>query len=685
MRIDLIRSFSTASDENEDPEDWLRYLRKGKGQYDWSDLHERRVAVVLGEAGIGKTLEFQNEVDRLQQKGKAAFFIPLNQVLDKSSWDLVVSTSQPDFQEWEKSAGTGYFFLDAVDEARLINHAALERALMVVGAGLRLCLSRVRIVISSRVTDWAVESVRESVQKHLAIPIEAASRVVDVVEIGSDALDANTLPRQAPADPVNAFVVSLDSLSKAEAKKLADAFGVRHGAGFWDAIEDGDYEFMATRPLDLGWMVNLWNAKHTLGTDLELVDANVSNRLTDVNPSYQQASATMSLDMLRGGVEQLAAATEFSGRPFVSTTNSPASDEVAPASILSDWKPAEVARLLGSAVFDEATFGHVKFHHRSIREYLAACWVNRQLRLGLPLHRVLPLFSAAPFGIAVLIPSRRATLCWLAALNVELREWVTREFPEMLLFEGDPEAWDLVTANLAFTAYVERVKTGLRTDWWNAASEFRRLARRLPVGRVADLLAEQQPNSRVFTALLPLVMHGRLLDCAQVVFDRYQRAEALPRERQDALITLAAIASLEHRASIKKELLQGRLQSNELIAAALAAVDWATLTVAELVQVFKAAGSESGYGAGPMARGVKEDLLPEADVASAELLLRAVVAALPAPKSGERFARFPETEQPERAWLLRCAGTRFAVFLACSSEASATACSTRQRQPHSEY
>ena len=100
----------------------------------------------------------------------------------------------------------------------------------------------------------------------------------------------------------------------------------------------------------------------------------------------------------------------------------------------------------------------------------------------------MPRFNAAPFGIAVLMPSRRAVLCWLAALNVEAREWVTRKFPEMLIFEDDPEAWDIVAANLAFIAFVERVTTGLRKDWWQFS---RLLMRRV---RERRLLTGQRPS-----------------------------------------------------------------------------------------------------------------------------------------------------------------------------------------------
>jgi hypothetical protein len=61
MRIDLERSFSIARDGAEDTEDLLRYFRKGKGEFSWSNLHDKPLVAVIGEAGIGKTVEFDNE------------------------------------------------------------------------------------------------------------------------------------------------------------------------------------------------------------------------------------------------------------------------------------------------------------------------------------------------------------------------------------------------------------------------------------------------------------------------------------------------------------------------------------------------------------------------------------------------------------------------------------------------
>lgn len=654
--VDLQRTFSLAKDQPAERDDWLEILRPGSHKLTWKDLHEKPVTVVVGEAGIGKTIEFKNEVGRLQTGDEAAFFIELNQLSNRDSWEVALEQSENAYALWQDSSEEGYFFLDAVDEARLTTHAAFITALKVVLASLRQRLARVHIVISSRWTDWSIEDVRTTVEELLVIPIETARRAARIVPEGKFGEEAPTLQVEQPSSDARdeAFVVSIDPLLRREADKLARAFGVVDERGFWDAVDDGNYDYMATRPLDLQRMVDLWNQKRSLGTYLELMQVNVANRLTEKNPSYQAASAVLSLDQLRRGAEELAAASEFTGRAFVATV--PAStarpDEVAPLTVLTDWTPVEVTRLLASAVFDEATFGRVKFHHRSVREYLAACWVNRQLASGLPLHRVLPHFAASPFGKTVLISARRSTLCWLAAINVKVREWVTRHFPEMLFFEGDPEAWDTLSANKALLGYVQRLKDGLRKSWYNEASELRRIGRRLRPGLVAALLADPQLPIHVWMALMPLVKYARLTDCADTLFGVYKIPTASSRERRYALEVLGSIATPEQREAIKVDLFSGALTSNKLIALALRAVNWQKLTVDELARVFTAAGKEEDYSAGPMARALKENLLPLATTDSAAMLLEAVIAVLPRPREGERFARYPESVQPEKAWLL---------------------------------
>ena len=654
MQVDLLRTFSIPKDQAEDSDDWADYLSQGGDKLTWKNVHEKHVTVVVGEAGIGKTIEFKNEVQRLQEEGKTAFFIELNQLVDLGSWGVALGQSASAYAQWQSSSEEGYFFLDAVDEARLTSHAAFKNALLVAQASLRQHLGRVRISISSRWTDWSIDEVQAAVDEIIVIPIEAARRAASVVAESEFSEETPILQVKQPTSDMRpkAFVVSLDPLSKPEAFKLAEALSVRNAPAFWAAINDGHYDYMATRPLDLRWMVSLWNQKGSLGTYLELIEGNVANRLTETNQSYQTSGAVLSLDQLRKGAEELAAASEFSGRAFVEMvpTSTPRQDEVVARAVLTDWTSVEVTRLLASAIFDEATFGRVKFHHRSVRNYLAACWINQQIATGLPLHRVLPLFAASPFDKMVLITAHRWTLCWLAAVNVKVREWVTCHFPEMILFDGDPEAWDVLSADQAFLGYVQRLKDGLKTDWYNNASELRRVGKCLPSGRIAALLADTELPAQVRIALMPIIKHARLSDCADEVFGLYRSASASPRERRFAIEVLETIGTPSQREVIKFDLLSGTLASNELIASAIAAFDWKNLTVGELSKVFTTAVSESSYG--PMTQAIKEDLLPSATVDSAVLLLEAVIAVLPQSEKGKRITKYPESDQPERAWLL---------------------------------
>lgn len=277
---------------------------------------------------------------------------------------------------------------------------------------------------------------------------------------------------------------------------------------------------LATRPLDLDWMVGVWKAKGCLGTYRELIEGSVANRLLETNPSYRASDAVLSPAQLRQGAELLAAATELSGRAYISCdTSSPTREsEIVPHQVLPDWRDVEVSRLLASALFDEATFARVKFHHRTARAYLAASWLDRELQAGVPLHRILVLFVAAPFGEPVLIPARRWALCWLTAINARAREWVVRHFPEMLLFDGDPESWDTLSADAAFASYVRKRNEGYRPDWYNDAAEFMRVGKRLTNGLLASYLSNAELPTGVKVSLLPIAVHARLTDCASAAF-----------------------------------------------------------------------------------------------------------------------------------------------------------------------
>jgi hypothetical protein len=109
MTVDLHRTFSLHKNvpTTDDGDSWIEYFGLGRGRKTWSDLHENLLVVVLGEAGIGKTVEFQNEASRLVKNGKHAFFISLNQLPDSASWQLAIAGYEAELCRWEAGDDIG--------------------------------------------------------------------------------------------------------------------------------------------------------------------------------------------------------------------------------------------------------------------------------------------------------------------------------------------------------------------------------------------------------------------------------------------------------------------------------------------------------------------------------------------------------------------------------------------------
>lgn len=673
MQIELQRTFGeyTEPQLRDDEVDWREYFGSKRGRLTWKELHQKRVVVVLGEAGIGKTTEFELEAKRLTDAGQSAFFLPLNLLRTTEEWQLALGSALEAFSTWKAGTGEGFFFLDAVDEARLQTHADFTRALQIVRGALAGHMARVRIAISSRVTDWTVPQVAASLATQLLQPLnEAIARA-----------NAMPPPEAEPAVPVaqsnsnseRLYVVTLDALSREEAKRCGRHFGLQDDDAFWAAVDEGDYAFMASRPLDLRWMVELWNQRKALGNYKELMEVNVGTRLKEVNPSYQQAGKALSEAQLLAGAQELAAAAEFGGCAFIAVQQSrPTESRIIDAhSVLRDWKPVDVQLLLATAIFDEASFDRVKFHHRSIREYLAARWVDGQLTKGIPLGRLEPLFSGRPFGEVTLIPSRRPVLSWLAAINVRAREWVVSKCPELLLHEGDPQSWDQPSADIAFRALIEASRVSSRVRWFNSASELLRVCRALSSGQIALVLGDPDAPYQAKSLAFRLAFHGKVNDCAAPALAIYQNVTRQEWERVAALDVLQVVGTSAHQAQVLADLEASSISGNQLIAHALPCVAWTELTSSRLSAIFDRTQSESKSGTDPMAWVVKDTLIPIADLASATLLLTAVLQSLPRPTAGRRFSRFSVENQPERAWLLDVLPDCFERLLVLAKEVGA--------------
>ncbi len=174
--IDLDRKFLPVEADKENDPDSIRIMLalRVDRRVSWDNLLEKPRLVILAEPGTGKTEEFQAVTKRLRTVGKLAFFcrIELLQNLDiRQAFDPGLGTSV-EFDEWLTGEQQGYFFLDAVDEARLHSRSAFEIALRHFASALGepSNLNRAKVIVSCRVSNWRATADLDLFLEHLPRP-----------------------------------------------------------------------------------------------------------------------------------------------------------------------------------------------------------------------------------------------------------------------------------------------------------------------------------------------------------------------------------------------------------------------------------------------------------------------------------------------------------------------------------
>lgn len=660
MYIPVKRTFSrflATEGKDEDFEYWARYAGERRNPPGWSELLALPMAVVLGEARSGKTVEFRQHAKHLRADGKAAFFVRLDELAGEKFEDAL-DVPEVQFRAWLDSPAQGYLFLDSVDEARLVSTTALRAALAKVRRAISPAAPRAHVLVSSRISDWMSPSVRTTLSEfHGSLAI--AARVAAASEDGAED-DAEESADQDEGPPA----YQINPLEREQALAIARGLGAKEADALWAAVVSGGYEAYGTRPGDLEWLVGRWNQARTLGSFADLTEAAVQHRLRETNESYIAAGAALADERLRGATAALAAASVFSGRSQLQADEgAPDPRLIQPVNVLPAIKPLERLRVLGSAIFDAASLGRMRFHHRTVREYLAAEWVDAEIEAGLPLARAIQFFVGAPFGERVLLRSRRGSLCWLAARNARIREYVVRHFPEMVMFEGDPTRWSQPEVIEAFEGYLAKLAAGFWQDWWNDATEYARVARVVPPNVLVDAIRRYRNAPTALAKLFAMVDHGEIRECAHAIFEVYQDLSLPANVRTRALWALGDIATSEQRERIKEDLIARRLTDNDFRAAALIALGIDGLSHGELVDLLKSANPSEAYHSDPLADAMTRRLLPRLGHDQAFALARAIYHAIPSHKRRDLGTQHGEERKPF-AWLLEVYGDVFKRVLA---------------------
>ncbi len=165
------------------------------------------------------------------------------------------------------------------------------------------------------------------------------------------------------------------------------------------------------RPGDVVDLAAYWKKQKKFGSFAAMTEDAIRLKLREED-SHRADNNVLSEKRARSGAELLAAALTF-GKTF--TLRVPAHDAepgvttgaVDPEAVLDDWNAAERNALSRRAVFAPATYGRIRFHHRSTQEYLTAKWLDSLLRGHCPKDEIWKLLFVERYRVPTVVPSLR--------------------------------------------------------------------------------------------------------------------------------------------------------------------------------------------------------------------------------------------------------------------------------------
>lgn len=550
--IELNRTFHELSQSSESDDIEPRSLYGSGKSLTWADLISHYRVVLLSEAGSGKSAEIRNTARHLREEEKFAFFVRLEHVADGLE-DALEEGTDEEFAAWLEGTEEGWILLDSVDESRLRDPFDFERAVKKLGRILGSAKQRAHIVITGRTTAWRPKT-------DLMLCMQYLSYATPVIEeVGgkeSSKQGSNLLQRNAhSADESMYKIVAFDSLSYHQVEAFSKAKGISDTKGLLDAVERADAWSFTSRPQDLADLVTFWSEHRRIGSRLELIESGVKRRLEERDQKRADARP-ITVNRIRAGVCAVAAACTLAQTQTVRVPDGSENTKGLPIKeILPDWDDQDCATLLSRPVFDQAIYGTVRFHHRTVREYLTAEWFSHLLKQDTSRRRVEELFFREQYGLEVVVPSLRPVLPWLALMDGRISERVRKLAPEVFFEGGDPSKLPLETRRQVLHQVCDQFSKSASSRSMMDYSAVQRFAGADLTEDVVTLLKTHAANDDLLWFLLRMVWHGQLKGALKESERIALDARAERHVRIAAIRAVGAIGSVTEMTAIRSAIL----------------------------------------------------------------------------------------------------------------------------------
>lgn len=506
---------------------------------DWIKLLESKRILIVSEAGAGKTHECRAEQQRLWETGQPAFYLDLSQLSNSNICDLLLPEEEVRFEAWRISqSDTATFFLDSIDELKL-TLGSFEVALKRLSKAISGQLGRVTIVVTTRpipIDFSLIEKYLPIPEVTRAFPLPNGKSFADIVMNGRR---SQNISMQGEDVSTGWRRVALMPLSDDEIRQMAVLEGIDDAESLLADIIERNAEDFARRPQDLIEICADWKEQRRIRTHSEQVGHNVNIKLKPREDRNELAQ--ISEDKAVDGARRLALASLLTRKLTIrfsaeADSGGELGTAIDPASILTDWTAKERRALLERPLFGFASYGRVRFHHRSVIEFLAAQRLEDLLAHGMSIKAIKRLlFAETAQGLRIVKPTMRPVAAWLASRCPSIFNEIRDREPNILLEFADPAILSIQQRTEALRAYVGRFGKGN----WRGLNVPRMQVHRFFSGDLAPLVLElwqsDIENQEVREFLLEMIasvpMHDGVNVARSVVTDptadTFERLEAL--------------------------------------------------------------------------------------------------------------------------------------------------------------
>lgn len=552
--IQLDRTFHelTLEEGADDDAGFTRFFGRRK-QLRWQNLLSEYRVILLSEAGSGKTMEIRNVARSLRQGGKPAFFVRIEHV-SRDFEDAFEEGSFEEFEVWAKSGEEGWLLLDSVDEARLRDPKDFERAIKKLGRLLASVLQQAHIIISGRATAWRAKT--DLLLCAGALPYKLAEKkMADEDTSADETQDITTTEANTGTTLDGPFkIVALDDLHGAQIDAFLRGKKVQDRKAFRDSVERKDAWSLTTRPQDLAELVEFWNEHQRIGSRLELMQSSIERRLEERDQDRAE-SHPISVERLRLGARLVAAATTLTQESAIRVPGGVDNAKgIAVREVLKDWDDIDCATLLSRPIFDEGIYGSVRFHHRSVREYLTAEWLHALIVDEGSRARIEKLFFRSQYGIDVIVPTMRPVLPWLAILDERILARVCRLAPEILFEGGDPSQLPRETRSKILRQACEQLAQPVHSRSLTDYAAIQRFSNVDLTDEIKLLLHQYRDDDAIVGFLLRMVWQGEIAGAA-VEAKQFALSSRAIYTRIAAFRALATVGSVADKADVRRAIL----------------------------------------------------------------------------------------------------------------------------------